>query len=448
MSLFGTDGARGIANAEMTPELALSVGLATGTCLPRPATVLVGRDTRVSGPMLEAALSAGLAASGVEVLSAGLIPTPALAHLIPSYGAAAGIMISASHNPPAYNGIKLLSEDGGKWDPAVEAAVEAAVAQRRWTLAEPVAVGNIVSVAEEALARYRDHLVGLFRGQVAPVRVVVDLAWGAAVATVPAVLEALGVQVEAIHALPRGRWINQGCGATHPEALSRAVVERGADVGLAFDGDADRLIAVDHRGRVVDGDGLLYLLTKGWIRRGELGVRRVVATVMANLGLEQALARIGVALVRTPVGDRWVAQALKDSGSDLGGEQSGHIILRRWAETGDGLLTALAVLREMAWSGRSLAELVEGFEPFPQVLRNLTIPPEYRDWRAIPGLAEAVAAAEAALGQEGRVLVRRSGTEPLLRVMVEGRDAVATTAWADRLAAVVEAAVGPARAPS
>lgn len=446
LGLFGTDGARGVANVELTAELALQIGLAAGSALGPGATVLVGRDTRLSGPLLEAAVSAGLASAGVEVLSCGLLPTPALAYLIRSFRAAAGVMISASHNPPQYNGIKLLAGHGGKWDAEWEREVEQRIGRREWKLAEPSAVGNLTSVAEEGLARYRDYLVSCFRGAVAPVHAVVDLAYGAAVATVIPVLEALGVRVEAICDLPRGRWINQECGATHPERLSRAVVERGADVGFAFDGDADRLIAVDEKGRVVDGDAILYALARGWAKRGELEPPEVVATVMSNFGLEQALKALGIRLWRTPVGDRWVAQAMRERGAAIGGEQSGHIILHPWGETGDGLITALALLREMARAHASLAALTAGFEPFPQVLRNVKIPARYQDWEAIPGLRELAAAAQAALGEAGRVFIRRSGTEPVLRIMVEGRDAETIEQWADRLAAVVDEALESASA--
>ncbi|MCY0886700.1 MAG: phosphoglucosamine mutase [Firmicutes bacterium] len=446
MALFGTDGARGVANRELTPDLALDIGRAAAALLPAGAVVAVATDTRLSGPMLEAAVAAGLTSAGVEVLRLGVLPTPALAHLLPELGCAAGVMISASHNPPEYNGIKLLDGQGRKWAPEREAAVEDRIRRRDWPQ-DPGRLGSVRDRSGDAAERYRSWLVDLFRGRVpAGLTVVVDVGQGAAVTTAPAVLERLGLTVRVLNGEGDGARINVGCGATHPRGLQAAVLAEGADLGLAFDGDADRLIAVDGEGALVDGDSALYILGRGLQAEGALPGNRVVATVMTNLGVERALAASGIALERTPVGDRWVAEVLRREGLALGGEQSGHVILARWANTGDGLLTALALLAEMARTGLSLADLHRGVTRYPQVLKNLRLPPGTLPGRLPPALAEAVAAAEAELGRDGRVLVRPSGTEPVLRIMLEGRDADRIAWWADRLVAVAKEALESAGA--
>jgi phosphoglucosamine mutase len=443
--LFGTDGVRGIANRDLTPALAFDVGLAAAAILPPGARVVVGRDTRRSGAMLEAAATAGLMAGGVDCILLGVAPTPAVAALVPLLGAEAGLVISASHNPPEYNGLKLLDAEGRKWPPARERAVEEA-------MAAPAGPGRRLKPTEaigqaehrpEALEAYRQRLVTLFAGRVGRLRVVVDLGHGAAVSTAEAVLSRLGLAVTVIHGDADGRYINRRSGATHPEVVAEAVRELGADLGLAFDGDADRLVACDENGRILDGDAIMYALATGLLHEDALPGRRVVATVMSNLGLERALGRLGVTLERTPVGDRFVAERMAEIGAALGGEQSGHVILSRWAVTGDGLLTALALLAEAHRRGSPISALTEGFERYPQVLRNIRVPSgvEADRWREWPGVVEAVAMAEAALGEAGRVVVRPSGTEPLLRVMLEGQDTDAITMWADRLQAVFERAL-------
>ncbi len=438
--MFGTDGVRGQAPRELTPELALAVGAAMVAELPPAPLVLLGRDTRVSGPLLEAAAVAGIAAAGGTAKLLGIVPTPAVAALVPRLGADAGLVISASHNPPEYNGLKLLDAGGRKWPPEREHAVAERVARREQAWVAWDAVGG-AQAASDHVALYRDSLVARFAGRVGPGRVVVDLGSGAAVATVPPVLEALGFEVAVLNGTADGRRINQGTGATHPHVVARAVVEQGADVGFAFDGDADRVIAAGADGQIVDGDGILYLLARGLDAQGRLPHQEVVGTVMANLGLERALEASGLHLHRTPVGDRWVARAMGDRGTAVGGEQSGHIILSEWAVTGDGLLTALAILAEMRRTGAPLASLVAPMPRYPQRLDNVRLPAVGFRWEALPGVGDALAACTAALGDDGRLVVRASGTEPLLRIMIEGRDAAVVQRWADRLTTVVRQAL-------
>lgn len=448
MGLFGTDGARGIANQELTVELAMRIGQASAALLGPGSMVVMGRDTRISGPMLEAALTAGLTTEGVDVVMVGVIPTPALAYLIDNLDARAGVMISASHNPPEYNGIKLLDRGGRKWPTAREDQVEQWVRDpARLKRVAPEQVGTVTRAETLAIDRYSDYVTSLFEGRIQPLKVIVDVAHGAAITTAPPILRALGLSLVVLNQEPDGNQINQHCGATHPEVVKEAVLAYGADIGLSFDGDADRLIAVDETGHIVDGDEILYILAQALKAEHTLMGDTVVATVMSNLGLEKALARTGIRLERTPVGDRWVAARMRDGEFMLGGEQSGHIILRQWAETGDGLLTALAVLAEMSRQNRPLSALVGEIERYPQVLYNVRLPRPIADWpREIPGLIEMVAAAQTELGEEGRVLIRPSGTEPLLRIMLEGRDASQIGQWADRMATVVNEALQSAKA--
>ncbi len=446
LALFGTDGARGVANQTLTVGLAMDIARGAARELGRPARVLIGRDTRVSGSMLEAALAAGLTESGIDVLLAGMVPTPALAYLIGAMGANAGIMISASHNPPEYNGIKLIDQQGKKWEPELEARVEDAIRSRDWPDPDPAQVGRIFHYEEAAVAQYRRHLLSIFAGHIPAWPIVLDVAHGAASATAPQVFEALGVPVTVLHPEPLGELINVQCGATHPEVLREAVLSRGARLGLAFDGDADRVIAVDGSGRIVDGDEILFVLATQLKAAGRLADDRVVATVMSNLGLERALERSGIRLERTPVGDRWVAKAMREKEAVLGGEQSGHVILKQWTETGDGVLTGLALVAAVAEAGLTLEEAVAPVERYPQILRNVRLEAPVSDWKVIAGLAEAVKEAEAALGEEGRVLIRPSGTEPLLRIMLEGRDVDLINQWAHRLETGVREALESAEA--
>ncbi|MDA8205604.1 MAG: phosphoglucosamine mutase [Thermaerobacter sp.] len=446
LALFGTDGVRGIANDTLTASLAMDVARGAALELDRPARVLIGRDTRVSGHMLEAALAAGLTESGVDVMLAGVVPTPALANLIGAMQADAGIMISASHNPPEYNGIKLIDRSGRKWEPEQEERVEVAVRARRWSKPSPSRVGRILHYEDTAASIYHRRLVSIFAGRIPDWPIVVDVGHGAAAATAPQVFEKLGVPVTILNAEPLGELINVECGSTHPQHVRQVVMKTGAWLGLAFDGDADRVIAVDASGRIVDGDEILYVLAQDLKNQGGLPNHEVVATIMSNLGLERALQQSGIRLVRTPVGDRWVAKTMRESGAGLGGEQSGHIIIKQWTETGDGLLTGLSLMAAVAAQGVTLGEAVAPVERYPQVLRNVRLGAAIEDWRSIDGLALAVKEAEQALGEGGRVLIRPSGTEPLLRIMLEGRDVELISEWAHRLETGVREALESAEA--
>jgi phosphoglucosamine mutase len=448
---FGTDGVRGVANAELTPELVLQLGRAASRVLDGD-TFLVGRDTRVSGPMLQAALTAGLASEGASVVDLGVLPTPGVAHLSAADGVPAA-MISASHNPFADNGIKFFAAGGRKLPDDVESRLEAELDRllhrrsdelgaedaRTGTDLRPVRGGS-----GEAVVRYCDALVASLEGRTLDgLHVVVDCAHGAASDVAPAVLRRLGAEVEVIHAQPDGVNINAGCGSTHPESLQRTVVALGADAGLAFDGDADRVLAVDAAGSLVDGDQLIAVSALDLRARGRLKDDTVVVTVMTNLGFHLAMAEHGVRVEQTTVGDRYVLEALARGGWSLGGEQSGHVIFADLATTGDGTLTGLQVLDVVARTGRPLAELAAVMTRLPQVLRNVRV--THRD--ALDGserVAAEVAAVESELGDHGRVLIRPSGTEPLVRVMVEAPTAEVAAAAADRLVAAVTDACGRA----
>jgi len=429
---FGTDGVRGVAGVELTPEYALSLGRAAARVLGGPR-FLVGRDTRESGSLLEAALAAGIAAEGVDVELLGVLPTPGVAWHAARDGVPAA-MISASHNPYQDNGIKLFAAGGLKLSDDVEQRIEAELGG---ATAGPVSglVRRRVFLADEP---YQQFLVQSLDGRgLDGIHVVVDCANGAASHVAPAVLEALGARVDVMGAEPDGRNINDGCGSTHPEALQRRVVEVGADVGLAFDGDADRVLAVDARGRLVDGDHLIAICAIDLAGRGLLAADTVVVTVMTNLGFRLAMAERGITVVETAVGDRYVLEALGQGGFSLGGEQSGHLIFSDLATTGDGILSGLQVLDLMARSVRPLADLAaEAMTSLPQVLRNVKVKQRGLDVSA--AVAEEVAAVEGELGERGRVLIRPSGTEPLVRVMVEAPTAEEAESAAARLAAAVE----------
>jgi phosphoglucosamine mutase len=416
--LFGTDGIRGVANEDLTPDLALRVGRAAGAILGgRGAPFFVGRDTRVSGPMLEAALASGACSAGVDVELAGVLPTPAVAFLARARGAACGVVISASHNPVEDNGIKFFASDGFKLPDAAEERIEALVEHGGPARPTGGPIGSLRAV-RRADEPYLEHVAALSDGPLQGMRVVVDCAFGAAYATAPRLWEQLGARVTALHAEPDGTRINVGCGSTHLAPLQAAVRAHGADVGFAHDGDADRVLAVDERGDVVDGDALIGLCALDRQRRGALPGRVVVATVMSNLGLEQALAAASIRLERTRVGDRYVLERMREIGAALGGEQSGHLIFLDHATTGDGLVTAVQVTNVMLRSGRRLSELRAAIPRLPQVLVNVRV--RERDGAASsPEVAAAVAAAQARLARRGRILVRPSGTEPLIRVMVE-----------------------------
>ncbi len=446
--LFGTDGVRGLANGLLTAELALDLSVAAAHVLGeagalrgsarhggRPVAV-VGRDTRASGEFLEAAVVAGLASAGVDVLLLGVLPTPATAYLTAALNADLGVMLSASHNPMPDNGIKFLARGGVKLDDAIEVAIEQRL-REPWNRPTGVGVGR-VRPYDAALDDYVAHLVGTLPRRLEGINVVLDCAHGAAFRAGPMALRQAGAEVVEISAEPDGCNINDGCGSTHPEELQKAVVAHGADVGFALDGDADRCMGVDHGGNVVDGDQIMAVLALAMRDTGALRADTVVATVMSNLGFVQALRGEGVGVLQTKVGDRYVLEAMKASGYTLGGEQSGHVIMSEFATTGDGILTALHVLARMSEKQASLAELASVMTRLPQVLVNV---PEVDKARADedPVVATAVAEAEAELGESGRVLLRPSGTEPLVRVMVEAVSVDHAQTVAERLAGVVRA---------
>ena len=438
--LFGTDGVRGLANGDLTADLALRLGEAAARVLVgqvegrRPLAV-VGRDTRISGQFLEHAVVAGLASAGVDVLRLRVVPTPGVAYLTDHLSADLGVVISASHNPMPDNGIKLLGRGGHKLDDAVEQAIEAAM-DTPVTLPTGADVGRVTPYAS-TIPDYVGHLVDTLDVRLDGLTVVLDCAHGAAHEAGPKALAAAGARVIPIGDRPDGLNINSGCGSTDLTALRQAVLEHGADAGFAVDGDADRCLAVDHTGQVVDGDQILGLLAVALREQGRLAQDTLVATVMSNLGLHQAMTAAGVRIEQTAVGDRYVLEAMRAGGFSLGGEQSGHVILSRHATTGDGLLTALHVMQWMSVSGRSLRDLASRVRRLPQVLVN--VPGVDKDRTDDPELLAAVAAEESELGGEGRVLLRASGTEPLVRVMVEAPTQERAQAVADRLAGVVRA---------
>jgi phosphoglucosamine mutase len=439
---FGTDGIRGVANAELTTDLVMALGRAVARTI-TATTFLVGRDTRRSGPMLQAALSAGLAGEGADVVDVGVLPTPALAWLSATRGLPA-VVISASHNPFADNGIKLFASGGTKLGPEVEAAIEdelerildPSVKGPRSLVGHSVGVLRVEPGAGDA---YVEHLGTLLEGRrLDGLRLVVDSANGAASALAATVYERLGAEVVAIGCDPDGTNINDGCGSTCTTTLAAAVVEHHADLGLALDGDADRLLAVDAGGRVVNGDELLALFALDLARRGQLAGNTVVVTVMTNLGFRMAMQDRGIIVKETPVGDRHVLAALDQDGFALGGEQSGHIVFRLLATTGDGLLTGLVLADLVTRSGRPLAELLDGLvDRVPQVLVNVPVPnTELLD--GAEAVWSAVAEEEERLGTGGRVLLRPSGTEPLVRVMVEAVGDGVAEEIAQRLGTLVE----------
>lgn len=440
--LFGTDGVRGIANTELTPELAFRLGWAAAWYFGREQkkpTFLIGRDTRISGQMLEAALCAGICSAGGNVEVLGVIPTPGVAWLTSSSDAAAGVVISASHNPFGDNGIKFFSGTGYKLPDAVEDELEEIVARGMETLPRPTgkSVGTI-GYRHDRIAEYQDFLCGTVKESLTGLRVLIDCANGAACETAPAVLSRLGVDLEVLHCTPDGQNINDHCGSTHMEYLQIAVRERKVDLGLAFDGDADRCLAVDERGQLVDGDQILVILAHELIRQRTLRNNTLVATVMSNIGLHQAMRRVGGQVMVTAVGDRYVLEAMQKHGLTLGGEQSGHIIFGEHSTTGDGLMTALQLLSCLKRSGSRLSELGALMTRFPQVLVNVGVRSK-AGWQENARIAAAVKAAESKLGEDGRVLVRASGTEPLIRVMAEGPELGELEKLAGEVAQVIRA---------
>ncbi len=453
--LFGTDGVRGLANADLTPTIALSLATSAARVLlphlggparaaessvepqataARRPTAVVGRDPRASGEMLEAAVAAGLASAGVDVLLLGVLPTPAVAFLTGELSADLGVVISASHNAMPDNGIKIFAAGGVKLDDAAEDAIESGMNQP-WALPTGAAVGRITH-APEAIDRYLAHLHACTPHPLHGLTIVVDCANGAASVAAPAAYRLAGAEVIVLAGDPDGLNINDGVGSTHLEGLRAAVVRHAADLGIAHDGDADRCLAVAADGADVDGDAILAILAVALNGAGRLAESTVVGTVMANIGFHRAMSDAGITVETTAVGDRYVLERMRAGGFSLGGEQSGHVVLADEATTGDGLLTALHLMAEVAASGRSLAELASRVVRFPQVLINVRV----HDKAAVADsetVAAAVRAAESELGTSGRVLLRPSGTEPLVRVMVEAPTAEQAQSIADRVAAVV-----------
>jgi phosphoglucosamine mutase len=449
--LFGTDGVRGVANADLTAELALGLSVAAAHVLAevgsfeghRPKAV-VGRDPRASGEFLEAAVVAGLASAGVDVLRVGVLPTPAVAYLTGALGADLGVMLSASHNAMPDNGIKFFARGGHKLADELEDRIESVYAEHRtgapWERPTGAGVGRVTDY-EEGFDRYVAHLTGVLPNRLDGLTVVLDEAHGAASRVSPEAFTRAGATVVTIGAEPDGLNINDGCGSTHLDKLRAAVVEHGAHLGIAHDGDADRCLAVDHEGAEVDGDQILAVLALAMREQGTLRGDTVVATVMSNLGFKLAMEREGLTLVQTAVGDRYVLEEMKDKDYALGGEQSGHVIVLDHATTGDGTLTGLLLAARVAGTGRTLKDLASVMERLPQVLVNVPDVDKSRV-KTSAELAAAVTDAERELGTTGRVLLRPSGTEPLVRVMVEAADIEQARSVAGRLADAVKSALG------
>lgn len=425
--LFGTDGVRGIANSELDGELAFKLGQAGAYVLTsekhRPK-ILVGRDTRLSGDMLESALIAGICSVGAEAVIVGILPTPAIAFLTRQYRADAGVVISASHNPVEYNGIKFFNDQGYKLPDALENRIESIILDKTEAIPTPtgVDIGRKVHI-KNAAKDYADYVKSTIDGDLTGIKVVLDCANGAAYETAPAVFEALGAKVYTLYNKPDGTNINDLCGSTHPDILQNYVLEVGADVGLAFDGDADRLIAVDEHGQLVDGDMIMVICGLDMKERGKLNHNTIVATVMSNLGLDIALRKADCKCVKTTVGDRYVLEKMTEEGFNIGGEQSGHIIFLDYNTTGDGLITGLQLLRVMKRKGKTLSELAGVMQILPQVLVNARVSNEKKnDYLLDELIVQEILAIERKFAHNGRVLIRPSGTEPLVRVMIEGHD--------------------------
>ncbi|PLX89454.1 MAG: phosphoglucosamine mutase [Desulfuromonas sp.] len=446
--LFGTDGVRGVANIPpMTTEIAMQLGRAAAYIFKngqKRHRLVIGKDTRLSGYMLENALVAGICSMGVDVLQVGPLPTPGIAFITSSMRADAGVVISASHNPYQDNGIKFFSRDGFKLPDELEMKLEQLVMSGEIDALRPIAaeVGKAFRI-DDAVGRYVVFLKNTFPSDLdlQGLKIVLDCAHGAAYKVAPAVLEELGAEVIALGVNPNGTNINAGCGSTHPEVMAKAVVEHGADLGIALDGDADRVIFVDEFGREVDGDHIMAICCSDMIKAGKLSKKTVVATVMSNMGLEIALKQLGGRVVRTAVGDRYVVEEMRRGGYNLGGEQSGHMIFLDHNTTGDGVLSALQVLAIVQRSGKPLSELAKVMTSLPQVLVNVRVR-ERCDLRQIPAINAGIEAVESELGETGRVLIRYSGTEPLLRVMIEGQEQQSINGQAEMIAGLVKQHLG------
>jgi phosphoglucosamine mutase len=446
MALFGTDGIRGLANRDLTVELALDLAVAAAHVLVESSsnkdhrpTAIVGQDSRASGEFLEAAVVAGLTSAGINVYRVGVLPTPAIAFLVAESKADLGVMISASHNPMPDNGIKLFSRGGGKLDDVIEARIETRMGEE-WLRPTGRGVGRVIN-DESAKERYLQHLQASVSTPLAGITVVVDCANGASSFVAPEALRRAGAKVIAIANTPDGWNINDGVGSTHLSHLRSAVLEHGADLGIAHDGDADRCLAIDATGAEVDGDHILSILAKSFKSRGMLKGNTVVGTVMSNLGFMHSMKDAGIDVVTTAVGDRYVLETMLEKDYALGGEQSGHVIMRDYANTGDGILTALQLIQEIVRTGKTLAELAASMVRFPQVLINVKdVAKEKLDGSAV--IAAAVKKAQDELGSNGRVLLRASGTEALVRVMVEAQSDNIATNIAQQLADVVKGELG------
>lgn len=446
--MFGTDGIRGIANVELTAELAFKVGQCGAYVLTRNADhrprILIGKDTRKSGDMLEAALTAGMCSVGAKVIPLGVIPTPAVAYLTRLYKADAGVVISASHNPCEYNGIKFFNSEGYKLSDSVEDEIEAYIrAEKKMNDLPTHGKVGYVSANHNAVEDYVNFACSTIDCDLRGMKIAIDCANGASYQTAFKALNKLGANVEAIHNTPDGVNINAKCGSTHMESLQSYVTSIGADIGLAFDGDADRMLAVDENGKIIDGDQIMAVCAKYMLENNKLKQNTLVATVMSNLGLFIAGEKLGINIPRTKVGDRYVLEEMLDKGYSIGGEQSGHIIFLEHNTTGDGLVSALQFLSVLKKTGQKASEAASIVEVLPQVLVNAAVKPENKEkYMEVEEIAEACKKVEDKFAGEGRVLIRPSGTEPLVRVMIEGKDKDVLQAEAEKLASLIEKILG------
>tara|TARA_B100000700_G_C15056800_1_gene863263 strand:+ start:4040 stop:5437 length:1398 start_codon:yes stop_codon:yes gene_type:complete len=442
--IFGTDGVRGEVGTILTPELSLEIGYLCGRILPSEGPFLIGKDSRISGSMLCASLIAGLTSSGRDVWDIGLCPTPAISFLIRKYKAAGGLMVSASHNPPKDNGIKIFQQDGSK----ITAEMQSEIESKLFNFYSKNKYKNIVNKFGfdfkrfDLLSDYKEHLISSVEGcDLNNKKIVLDLCWGSATSCGLEVFESLGASIYDLHSKPNGHKINHKCGSTNLKSLRQAVIQSSSDIGFAFDGDADRMIAIDKKGRVIDGDHVLYLWGEHLLGKNKLPNNLLIGTVMSNLGFQRNWEEKGGKLYRTPVGDQNVYQAMVSSGASLGGEPSGHVLFAEHGLSGDGILTALKIASLCTIKGKSISELRdESFTPFPQKLVNLRLSEKANkeDWKECSPIIEALSQAEEAMGDEGRVLIRKSGTEPLLRIMVEAESTELVNTWTSRLKSIVE----------
>lgn len=445
--LFGTDGVRGVANTHpMTADIALKLGMAAAQVFKngnKRTKILIGKDTRASGYMLEYAITAGLVSMGADVLLVGPMPTPAIAHLTKSFAADAGIVISASHNPAEDNGIKFFDKSGYKLSQELEEKIEKLVLNNHFKTEEHTGkkIGKAKRI-DDAQGRYIEYAKGSIQNQsLKGLKIVLDCANGAAYKIAPLIFEELGAEVVVLNNNPDGLNINKNAGSLHPQIISEKVRRTGADVGIALDGDADRIIMVDERGEIVDGDEIIALYTKNAVDQGNMNSRLVVTTVMSNLGFEQALKNMGVDLIRTDVGDKFVAEKMRETGALLGGEQSGHIIFQEYSSTGDGVIAGLQILKVMQNTKKKLSELKKAMKKYPQILVNIKVK-EKKPISQLKEASKAIKEAEKSLGKQGRILVRYSGTENKCRVMVEAKDQKTTDAIAHKIAEKIRKEIG------